>query len=229
MSQRRGRHFFRQAPSILITLVLLGLSVSFAAPVDITAQFPDTQGQNGFYAQAYNPDTGLFRLLVDTGSYKFETVDQPPYTLPYVSKVAGNITFYPTVGWRTGTVHGTEWAVLSYLVQTSGEYSIAGLFSNGNVYGCTTIAQVFVNNNAASPLFTGNVDKNTQAAFNLTGVSLSAGDYLRFAVDAGTTDLYDHTTLTGTITATSPIPEPASLAALVVGVFGTLVGYRRNR
>jgi hypothetical protein len=205
-------------------------SCACAFVLDIPSSFPDAQGGNGLYAQAYNPATSTFRLLDDLGELKFGTAAEPVPYFPkaYVKTPYTKVSMHPTT---SGTVSGNgkiEWVVVSWLVPQSGFYTISGSFFNDQPTtgpGCTTIGRVFVNDNATSPLFSGDVNATTTAIFNLPNLHLFKDNYVHFAVDAGTIDSYDLTALTGTIYA----PEPASLAALMTGLVGFAALRRRKR
>lgn len=212
-----------------ILLVVLA-SAAFAGSVDVATSFPAFQGQNGFRALAYNPDTGGFRDLQDLSSIapKFYGTPEQPANMPSLRLVTEGVRFLPA--WQR-TVHGTEWPVLSFMASETGTYSVTGSFSNGNTAGATTRGVIFVNNSATSPLFTGNVTITQSAAFQIAGLHLNQGDYLRFGVDPLGSDSYDNTILNAVIL-NSPVgaqtPEPGSLLAIASGLVG-LVAMRRRK
>ena len=62
------------------------VQAAWAAPVtvDLREQFPNSQGENGFYAEAYNISAGTYRQLTRSGDYFFNTPANPTYEIPKV-------------------------------------------------------------------------------------------------------------------------------------------------
>ena len=201
---------------VFALVVLLGSAAT--ASFDLAANFPASQGQNGIWAQAYNPSTSSFRdLEVITGG--FGTPVQP-LNMPYLKIFAEGIKALPC--WN-GATYGTEWPAITYMAPQTGVYLIQGAFSNANDIGATTRGLVFKNRLAATPLFAGNVTKTAPAVFDLK-VSLLKGDCVRFAVDPLGNAEYDNTWLNGVVST----PEPGSLMAFATGLIG-FAGLTRRR
>lgn len=213
---------------ISITIALFCLtSTTFASAttVDVAASFPSYQGENGFWAQAYSPSAGTFRMLSDLTSIlpKFFGTPEQSVNMPSARGTVDGARFLPAY---QQPVYGTEWAVLTFTAPVTGKYHLVGTFFNGNPTGATTRGVVFVNNSAASPLFSGNVTLTQSAPFDLAGVQLNQGEYLRFAVDSLIGDAYDNTYLTAQVM----YPEPGSLLAFASGLIGfAALGRRRIR
>lgn len=202
-------------------------SAAMADPIDLVVNFPDNQGGNGLYAQAYSPVSSTYRNLDDLGTKVFgSSGQQNAVTAVLLSQNA--VLMVPKVN---GTIYGTEWAVLSYLVPQTGNYSISGGFLN--MYGATTALSIYTDNNTSSPLWTASFPAaggaGASATFSLTNVALSQNTMLRFAVDPGAADYIDSVSLTGTVTpATATLPEPGSLAVLGSGLVGVIGLFRRR-
>ena len=209
---------------VVLALALVSLFSSVhAAGLDIGTAFPNSQGDNGFYAQAYKPSTLGFRDLARSSAYVFNTAGQSNVR-PAVGKYSGQVQLRPCVN---GAIYGTEWAVLTYVVPETGIYTLTGTFYGGDASSSTT-ARIFVNT-VADTKYTSAVTGLTTVNFNITALNLTLGNYLRFAIDAGASHSYDVTGLTGTINGPAVIPEPAAVAALVTGLLGVALGYRRKR
>ncbi len=206
-------------------VVILG-SAAFAS-LDLLASFPTYQGENGLWAEAYNQDTGQFRLLAAVPGYtKFFGTPEQSLNMPLVRAWPEGIKMLPS--WW-GSVYGNEWPMLTYKPPRPGVYSVQGLFSNANATGATTRGLVFVNDLVASPVFQGNVTLTTSAAFDLD-VSLGEDDVLRFAVDPLGNNSWDHTWLNGVVAGVASAPEPTSLAAFAAGLLGFCgIAWRRMR
>ena len=94
-----------------------------------------------------------------------------------------------------------------------------GVGDSGSVNG-----HVLVN---GTELFSANVGGLGAAAFSLSNIALNVGDTVDFAVDNDGNYLFDSTPLDARLTY-SPVPEPASFAAVSLGIIG-LVARRRRR
>lgn len=204
---------------LLSLLLLANTGIAYALVTDIVALFPDNQGDNGFYAQAYNPGSGIFRNLTRVAPYNFNTQGQSS-ARPYAMKNSQQVALAPCVN---GSIYGTEWAILSWQVPQTGPYALQGTFY-GMQSGNSTTARIFVNT-PANTHFSAAVSGLSTVAFNIPTLNLNAGDYLRFAVDAGSSHSYDQTGITGTITL---IPEPGSVIALLTGIVGLSAVRRRK-
>lgn len=206
-------------PLLLGLLLLANTSIAHALVTDIVALFPNNQGDNGFYAQAYNPSSGIFRNLARVAQYNFNTPGQSS-ARPYCMKSSQQVSLGPCVN---GSTYGTEWAILSWQVPQTGSYTVQGTFY-GMQSGNSTTARIFINT-PANTHFSAAVSGLSTVAFNIPALNLNAGDYLRFAVDAGSSHSYDQTGITGTITL---IPEPGGIIAVLTGLVGLSAARRRK-
>lgn len=218
--KKRAISAIRGIPLVLTLVLAMSAGAAYATTgsVDIVTLFPNYQGDNGFYAQAYNPGSGIFRDLTRTAPYNFNTPGQSSVR-PYVMKNS-HVQLAPCVN---GSIYGTEWAVLSWQVSQGGLYELHGSFY-GLLSGNSTTARIFVNT-PAQTLFSATVSGTNTVTFDILDLSLNAGDYLRFAIDAGTSHSSDLTGLNGVITL---VPEPGSLIALLTGLLG-LGGWIKRR
>jgi len=206
------------ASRIIVFVVALGL-VSFpalAGSVSIVEKFPDTQGQNDFWAQEYSAASGFADLA---HWYTQGWYDSPLYPYPHMHVSGSNILMHPS---------DDKYVVISYQAPHTGTYEFNLTFSDGTGGaggGCTTRALVFRNSDATLPLMEGNVALNTPA-YLVGSVHLDAGQFLRIALDSGDNMNSDATLLSGTI----GMPEPGSMAAMGFGLAGLLVqALRRKR
>jgi hypothetical protein len=200
---------------VLVCLfVLLSLNSALAAVTTISLhdQFPDVQGQNGFYAYGYQDGREIpYRELERGGPYYFYTPEQD-YNIPYWEKSDSPwLTTAPSASDQTGTVFGPENAVLAWRAPQTNTYALTGQFRLHPEFGIGPVT-VYLRRNNETPFWSAILDFLDQNAadFNLPSVSLKAGDMLYFGVDAGTEDYNDTTQLSGEISYT---PRDAAGAA----------------
>ncbi len=202
----------------LIALFLLFSPINAAADTfTLWDYFPDSQGDNGLYAGAWNPTAELpYRELMDAGAYSF-TSDGNPGVTPMVIKVASPWVFMQP--------SESEYAILSghgdqpELINVSGQFFYIG------------VDQVKV----SIGTITGNTPSNLQEwtlggefttiSFNFTNIMVSPDNSLYFAVNADGDAPNDGTLLQGEI---SPVPAPGALLLLGSGLLG-LLGWRQSR
>lgn len=205
--------------TLMFLLALCAVQSAFAMTIDLWSGFPDTQGQNNFWAYAYNPNTNSYRQLADTGSYAFSTPGQS-YLIPLISRSTSPwIAMHPAS--NVGSIYGTEYAVLGYKASEASIFNLTGEFQ---ALGGGLI-NVFVKKNG-SLLWSTNISNLNGAAFNVANIDMNANDFLYFGVSPAGTDYYDTTILKGTMNV-SPIPEPGTLMLLGTGLVG-LLGFKRS-
>ena len=169
------------------------------------------------------------------------------------SETAPNVTFNPSSSAdATGTIvvpadglslhpgPNGEYSHVLFTLPSAGTFSISGAFTGEDLGGTTTDVHILVDN---SPVFSGNIvgpsGPTNTAAFDLSSISLSAGETVDFAVGFGsngnfagdTTGLAAVIAPAGTVTSASvPLP-PAVWTGL--GVMALLAasffGFRRWR
>ncbi|HPS20274.1 MAG TPA: PEP-CTERM sorting domain-containing protein [Candidatus Omnitrophota bacterium] len=200
---------------LMVSFFFLGASQVFAANVDLWADFPDNQGDNGLYAYGWSESAG-YRLLTDTDAYCFFSPGRN-WSIPYVFKNTDSVRMHPS-GWNNSY---EEYAVLGYNVQSNGIYDITGqflMYGSGNIY-----VDILKNGDV--------IWKGTSLSLNYTGdfdiqdIALNNGDFIYFRVSPNGNDYDDWGGLTGTIT--SVTPEPVSSALFLIG--GTVMGIARSR
>ena len=187
---------------IFVALIVgLGVNSALAAvtTVDLYNQFPDAQGQNGFYAYGYQASRSVpYRQLTREGAYYFSTPEQD-WHIPYVRKTATPwLTMAPSAVDQTGKEYGAENAVLSWRAPETNIFALSGQFSMQD--GGAVIVYIRKNDTI---LWSAPIDFVGTADFDLPAVSLIVGDMLYFGVDAGAEDYNDTTQLKGAISYTA--------------------------
>ncbi|MDD5136048.1 MAG: PEP-CTERM sorting domain-containing protein [Candidatus Omnitrophica bacterium] len=203
--------------SALFIAILVGLtcaSAANAATIDLWSVFPDNQGDNGIYAYGYNVSTLSYRQLADVGLYSYGT-PAANFGIPLLYKTASPwIILHPTNG---------EDAVLGWMVPESNIYDISGAVACiGGSYGSVN---AYIKKN--DTYITGYASLTGETSFDLNDLSLNAGDMLYFGINANGNQDFDTSRLRAQIQYT-PVPEPASLSFLGLGLFG-LLKFRKRK
>ena len=153
---------------------LLGASVSAGANtiIDLHDQFPDAQGQKGFYAYGYQAGREVpYRQLTREGAYYFSTPEQP-WNIPYWQRSDSPwLTVAPSAIDQCGTVFSPENAVLAWRAPQTNTYALTGQFRLHPVYGGGAVT-VYIWQNG-TPLWSVPLEFLDSADFNLPAVALN--------------------------------------------------------
>jgi hypothetical protein len=119
---------------------------------------------------------------------------------------------------------GGEYAVVRWTAPATGAFSLAAAF---NQLAISTTTDVHVLLNGAA-LFNGVIETGASIAAFASGVLLTQGDIISFAVGYGANR--DHfADTTGLIATVTPVPELSTFVLLAAGMFAVLGASRRNR
>ena len=209
----------------------VGIAQATTITIDVWEMFPDMQGENGFYALAYNPSTQVYRELNDGGSEVFNT----PQTYWGAPAIRGSYNNFIRM-WSSGTNSnwgGPEDAILAYVVPETTTYQISGSYFVNSASGNGMYTYV---RDDSSMLWGANLDGQT-SAFDLS-VDLIAGDRIMFGVNSinnnSFSELNDGATLSNAMisyqdpTSLAPVPEPGTMLHFGIGI-AALAGARFKR
>lgn len=229
----KGQKYNRMIP-LLTLAILLSYTPAFAGiiTVNVWESFPDTQGDNGFFAYRYAPTTGNYTLLNDAGAFGFNT-PQTEWGAPGIYKYGS-----PYIAmWASGTRSNTgtpEDAVLAWAAPQSASYAVTGSWVSAVGSGSNGMDAYIKKNNTV--LWSSYISPSATYAFSVTGL-LEAGDKVYFGVNAHNdnpfselndgTYLYDAKIAYETISAS--VPEPGTVGLLGLGLAGLIcLGRKRS-
>lgn len=195
-----------------------------AVSFDVATDFSVNSNPNGAWSYGYsatlagpiilNAESGttsavdFWRTNIDSGvPASLHNPTQSVATLSTLQLQPGQFAFHP------GPNNQYEKARLT--VSTTGDYSVAGIFSGADTRGTTTDVHILLN---GASIFNGSVNgfgPNTGPSFSFI-VSLGTNDTLDFAVGFGSNRnfFFDTTALAAQITA---VPEPSTTHLFGVG------------
>ena len=218
--------------SLLLFVSATSIAFGGIITIDVWQSFPDSQGDNGFFAYRYNPITDNYTLLNDAGSFFFNTPptqwDAPSmakYSSPYIAM------------WASGTysyIGNPEDSVLAYVAPEDASYRATGSWLVNGSSGNGMDAYIKYNNTI---LWSSYLGPGAMLAFDVTSL-LNTGDSIYFGVNAHNTnsfsELNDGAYLIGAQIAyetapVSAVPEPGTVGLLSLGLAGLICFGRKRR
>jgi hypothetical protein len=184
--------------SLLMVLALFGLvQVAGAASVvvDLREKFPNNQGENGFYAEAYNTVALTYRQLTRSGDYYFDTPTNLPNKIPKLFRDPSSWIQMRPADQNALTPGQPEDAVLRWTVPESNTYSINVEFSSPSA----GTFKVYVKTNSTT-LGEHEIIGAQTWNFSRTDIALQKNDRIYFGVSAEGFDLDDIAQVRGQIT-----------------------------
>jgi hypothetical protein len=224
-------------------LFLAAQSVSAGPIYDAAADFSTATNPNGVWTYGYSssltPGPGLTLYTMSDNAFLgnpnfiawtanialsdpavWKNTASTTQTAGTVSLLPGELAFHPGPS--------DQFSFVRFTAPQAGLYSIATTFTGRDFVGPTT-ADVHILDTGIS-LFSGEVTgfgpTSDVVAPNMV-LQLAAGDTIDFAVGFGTDGnfFFDTTGLSATITNVTPVPEPGTVALLLIGLAG-VAGYR---
>jgi hypothetical protein len=208
---------------LMVWMLVLGLSFhalpSFAATYSVASDFSPTSNPAGTWSYGWSAQ---LTSALDLYSFHVQNrdidnwSDFDPLHPPTVSHngTSGVVTHNPeTITWQPGqfALHpgsGGEYSHARWTAPSAGTYYIYARFTGIDHTGTTTDVHILHN---TSSLFTASVIGYGDTASFATTVSVSAGDFIDFAVGYGNGVYWDDTTALAATISTDPIPVGAGI------------------
>ena len=150
------------------------------ATIDLWQSFPDTQGDNGFFAYGYAAATNTYRLLSDCGNYHFCRPEEPTWKNPHVYKGAEPWVRIQPSGTRSNS-GSPEDGVLAWDVPQAGYYQFNGSFYISTASG--NGVDVYIRKNTGT-LWSYYLQPGATQNYNIAPLLLTAGDIIYFGSSA---------------------------------------------
>lgn len=212
----------------LLAVCILSMAAYATAAGAVTLSFydsfPDNQGDNGFFAYAYDFNANSYRELTSpgVGTYTFNTPGQP-FDVPFVAKYTPNLSIFlhPSEKDQCAAIYPAEDAVLAWKAPQNNTYHMSGPFDmlgEGSIIG-------YIRTMSANLVTTTPLGLSDSQSFDFY-ITLTNGEMIYFGVNANGTDSNDWGLLKGQIQyGLAPLPP----AALLFGTGLLGLGVLRSR
>ena len=239
---KSSRHYCIFAVAFSTSIVMACPRWAAAQSIDLYQSFPDSQGDNGFFAYGYAAATNTYWSLSDVGAYKFNRPEEGIWNNPQVFKDGYSGTWIGE-GWVGLTPSGTrgntgypEDATLAWVAPAGiTSYDLRGTFYDypGSLNGVD--AYIKLNNTV---LWSSYLSSGAAATFDVSSPSIAAGDVVYFGVGAHN-DMYfseynDWGFVNGQINIvngqinTTPVPAPSAVWLFLSGLATLFVRFRKH-
>ena len=202
---------------------------------DIAADFLTGLNPNGSFRYGYTTTLGgaftLFDTAINSGGVIGWT-NPSSFPIDFENNTGSNVTVgsvFEPVGWVN--MHPSSdgaYAIIRYVIPSSGAYSIGGTFQGDDTGGTTTDVHILLD--STTSLYSASVSGFLNSHSFSINQNFAAGDTVDFVVgNGGNGYLNDSTGLQGTINSAggSAVPEPGALWPAGAMLLGMVV-YRRR-
>lgn len=210
-------------PFLLVLMASSGSRLASATTVDLWQNFPNYQGDNGFFAYGYAATMNSYQLLSNNFSFYYREVAGHP-TNPMLFRLYESYLGYPWITiFPSGPASPTgfaEDAVLAYTVPETANYRLTGSFYIASQAATSIDAYIKYN---STTLWASYPSPGATHDFNVAALVLQAGDTIYFGVRAHNDSVFsDSSFLKGQILIDPlvALPEPATLLLLGIGLAG---------